>query len=150
MDVKWANAERRSKREERGSVLVEFAFVFALFVLVIFALVVFGIMLAAKNSITHAAAEGARSAVGVVDDPATPVDEREERARQKVGESLDWFGSKYQPGDTTVSVAPCGSAECITVTIKYPYESRPLIPAPPLLDMVTPKQLTSTAVVELT
>ena len=150
MDHDGAKARRRTNRGEHGSVLVEFSFVFALFVLVIFALVIFGISLAAKNSITHAAAEGARSAIGVVDDPATPADERVERARDKVGESLDWFGDKYQPADTTVSVAPCGAAECITVTIVYPYESRPLIPAPPLLDQVTPTKLTSTAVVELT
>ena len=150
MDQDGAKARSRTNRGEHGSVLVEFALVFGLFMLVIFALVVFGIMLAAKNSITHAAAEGARAAVSVVDDPLTAADEREERARQKVGESLDWFGSKYQPGDTTVAIAPCGTAECITVTIVYPYESRPLIPAPPLLDMVTPKKLTSTAVVELT
>ena len=144
-------ARSRANGAERGSVLVEFALVFGLFVLVIYALISFGMILAAKNSLTHAAAEGARAAVGVVDDPATAtIDERVERAKTKVGESLDWFGSKYQPGDTTATVGPCGGAECITVKITFPYESRPLVPPTPGLGLVLPSNLTSTAVVELT
>ena len=146
-----AEAGRSAGGDERGSVLVEFSLVFGLFVLVIYALISFGMILAAKNSLTHAAAEGARAAIGVVDDPATVgVDERVEKARTKVGEALDWFGSKYQAGDTTATVAACGSAECITVEIVYPYDSRPIVPLMPGLGVVTPSNLTSTAVVELT
>ena len=142
-------ARRCASGTERGSVLVEFAFVFGLFVLVIYALISVGMILAAKNSLTHAAAEGARAAVGVVDNPRTPEDERVLRAEAKVGESLDWFGSKYQPDDTKAKVGPCGGAECITVKITFPYESRPLVPPTPGLGLVLPSNLTSTAVVEL-
>lgn len=146
-----ADAKRRPGGDERGSVLVEFSLVFGLFVLVIYALISFGMILAAKNSLTHAAAEGARAAVGVVDDPTTTtVDERVERAKAKVGEALDWFGSKYQAGDTTATVAACGPAQCITVRIDYPYDSRPIVPPAPGLGLVTPSNLSSTAVVELT
>jgi Flp pilus assembly protein TadG len=143
-------AGRRTEREERGSVLVEFSLVFALFVLVIYALISFGVILAAKNSLTHAAAEGARAAVAVVDDPMTADDERILRAREKVDQSLDWFGSKYESGDTTAFIAPCGTAECITVKIVYPYSTRPIVPPAPGLGLVIPSNLTSTAVVELT
>lgn len=142
--------------DERGSVLIEFALVFGLFIFVLYALICFGMILAAKNSVTHAAAEGARSAVGVIDNTATPlVDERIERAEQKVAENLAWFGSKYQPGDAQASIGACGapappSAQCITVTITYPYDTRPLIPPAPGLGVVTPSKLTATAVVELT
>ena len=141
----------RRAGDERGSVLVEFSLVFALFVLVIYALITFGVILSAKNSLTHAAAEGARSAIGVVDDPATPLDERVTRATGKVGDSLSWMGSKYQPGDTSATVAGCANspAECITVTIEYPYDARPIVPPAPGLGLVTPSKLKSTAVVEL-
>jgi len=141
--------------DERGSVLVEFSFVFVLFVLVIYALVSFGLILATKNSLTHAAAEGARAAISVVDHPSTPlVDEREKRALDKIDDALDWLGSKYQPSDSSADIAACNSAtptgpQCITVKIVYPYETRPIIPPAPGLGLVTPKTLTSTAVVEL-
>ena len=146
----------RSGCDDRGSVLVEFSFVFVLFMLVIYALISFGMILAAKNSLTHAAAEGARAAVGAVDDPLTlGVDERVERAKTQVAKSLSWFGSKYQPGDTSATVGRCDPSDplnlsdCITVTITYPYESRPIVPPAPGLGLVTPNNFKSTAVVEL-
>ena len=145
-----SGAGRRTKGAERGSVLVEFSLVFALFVLVIYAVISFGVILAAKNSLTHAAAEGARAAVAVVDDPMTGEDEREERAKEKVGQALDWFGSRYEPGDTDAFIATCGTAQCITVKITYPYSTRPIVPPAPGLGLVLPSNLTSTAVVELT
>lgn len=139
-----------STRDEAGSVLVEFSLVFALFVMVIYALISFGVILAAKNSLTHAAAEGARAAVAVVDDPMTADDERVLRAREKVDQALGWFGARYETGDTSAVVAPCGTAECITVKITYPYSTRPIVPPAPGLGLVIPSNLTSTAVVELT
>lgn len=149
-----AKGAERSVHDERGSVLVEFSFVFALFVLVIYALISFGMILATKQSLTHAATEGARAAISVVDDPSTPlVDERAKRALDQVGTSLNWLGDKYQPSDATATIAPCPSAaasQCITVTITYPYDTRPIVPPAPGLGLVTPKKLTSTAVVELT
>jgi Flp pilus assembly protein TadG len=149
VDQKAANARRRPEGDQRGSVLVEFALVFVLFVLVIYAVICFGVILSAKNSITHAAAEGARAAVGAVDDPLTPEDERVARAKAKVDDSLDWFGSKYDPNDTTATIAPSGTKDCITVTITYPYGDRPIVPPPPGLGLATPSNLSSTAVVEL-
>ena len=139
-----------ARRDEAGSVLVEFSLVFALFVLVIYGLISFGVILAAKNNITHAAAEGARAAVAVVDDPMTGDDERMLRARERVGQALAAFGDRYDPADTDVSIGTCGTAECITVKITYPYSERPIVPPAPGLGLVIPSNLTSTAVVELT
>lgn len=146
--------EKRSPRNEDGSVLVEFSFVFVLFVLVIYALICFGMILATKNSLTHAAAEGARAAIAVVDDPLTTADERETKALEKVASNLSWMGSKFQPGDAAATIDPCDAAvpagpQCITVTITYPYETRPIVPPAPGLGLVIPNKLTSTAVVEL-
>lgn len=129
---------------------------FGLFVFVLYALIAFGFMLALKNSVTHAAAEGARSAIGVTDDPNTPADERVEAAKTRALESLDWLGSKIQASDIVVSpIAHCtgaGSptATCVTVKIIYPYKDRPLVPHAPGLGLVTPDTFEATAVVELT
>lgn len=136
--------------------LVEFSVVFGLFAFIVFALVTFGMMLAAKNSLTHAAAEGARSAIGVAELPAATLDaRREDEAKAAVARSLDWFGNKYQPGDTSATVARCDPAnpadltECITVTITYPYKDRPIVPPMPGVGLMTPDTFKATAVVKL-
>lgn len=136
--------------------LVEFSLVFGLFALIIYALVTFGMMLAAKNSITHAAAEGARAAIGVPDLPAATLNARRvDEAEATVADSLSWFGAKYQPSDTVATVGRCDPAnpadltECITVTITYPYEDRPLVPPAPGIGLMTPESFTSSAVVKL-
>jgi Flp pilus assembly protein TadG len=147
------------RRNEDGVVLIEFAFVFALFVFILYALIAFGMALSLKHSITHAAAEGARAAVGVADDPGTPTtDEREERAKAEVTDSLEWLGDKYDANDVTAEVAECdknaavpvpGGPECMFVEITYPYEDRPMVPQAPGLGLMTPETMSSTAVVKI-
>ena len=130
---------------------------FGLFVYVLYALIAFGFMLSLKNSVTHAAAEGARAAIGVVDNPATTlVDERVEAARSRTLASLDWLGSRIQPSDVVVSpIAHCTNSSsptalCVTVVVTYPYATRPLVPPAPGLGLVTPDNFKASAVVELT
>ena len=137
---------------EEGVVLIEFAFVFALFVFILYALIAFGTALALKQSVTHAAAEGARASVGVVDDPSTPADEREEKAKAEVEDSLDWIGDKYSASDVTADVISCPSSpssSCMQVTIAYPYKDKPIVPNAPGLGVVLPDTMTSTAVVKV-
>lgn len=148
--------QRKRLGDERGSVLVEFSLVFGLFAFIIYALVTFGMILASKNSLTHAAAEGARAAIGVPDQPAATLNARREaEAKAAVARSLDWFGAKYQPSDTTTVIAKCDPAnpvdlsECITVTITYPYSARPIVPPMPGLGLATPSTFSATAVVQL-
>jgi Flp pilus assembly protein TadG len=142
----------RAKGEE-GVALIEFSLVFALFVFILYALIAFGTALGLKQSITHAAAEGARAAVGIVDDPGTPDDERVTAATDDVRDSLDWIGSdKYSDSDVTATVDPCvstPSANCITVTIAYPYKDKPIVPSAPGLGVVLPDMMTTTAVVKV-
>jgi hypothetical protein len=142
---------RRAKSED-GAVLVEFALVFVLFIFILYALVAFGTALALKQSVTHAAAEGARAAVGVVDNPDTAEDEREVKAIDEVRDSLDWIGDKYSDDDVEARVDPCsdGSTDsCIFVTISYPYNDKPIVPAAPGLGIVLPDTMTSKAVVKI-
>lgn len=139
---------RRERRNESGAALVEFALVFGLFVFILYALIAFGMMLALKQSVTNASAEGARAAVGITDE-ATAIS----TAKTAVGNRLDWLGGKYQAGDTTATVGFCSGStgpKCITVSINYPYESRPLVPPAPGLGLLTPDSFGSTAVVQIT
>ena len=117
-------------------------------------------MLALKQSVTSAAAEGARSAVGVADDPATPsIDERLDKAKTTVTNRLSWLGSKYDPNDvevswfsgTSCSSTPpvSGDPAIICVRIEYPYDTRPLIPTAPGLGFITPSTLSSEARVQV-
>jgi uncharacterized membrane protein len=133
---------RRAEHEE-GVVLIEFAFVFALFVFILYSLIAFGTALALKQSVTHAAAEGARAAVGVVDDPATA----------QVRDSLNWIGDKYSDSDVHAVVDRCDHSasgpECMFVTIAYPYKDKPIVPSAPGLGVVMPDTMTSNAVVKI-
>jgi hypothetical protein len=145
----------RAKSED-GAVLIEFAFVFALFVFILYALVAFGAALALKQSVTHAAAEGARAAVGVVDDPGTTDDERVEKALDEVRASLDWIGpDKYSDDDVDARVDRCrpssltDTSSCMFVDITYPYKDKPVVPPSPGLGVVMPETMSSHAVVKL-
>jgi hypothetical protein len=143
----------RAKGEE-GVALIEFSLVFALFVFILYALIAFGTALALKQSVTHAATEGARAAVGVVDNPSTTEDERAEQALIEVRDSLNWIGSdKYSDDDVKAEVVQCGpespGSSCMKVTITYPYKDKPIVPSAPGLGVVMPDTMTSTAVVKV-
>ena len=155
---------QRSRRGESGAAAVEFALVVIPLVFILYGLIAFGMMLALKQSVTSAAAEGARAAVGVLDDPATPaVDERVKKAQDTVADRLKWLGSKYQAGDLSVSWYDTGTATCTAVSppaappspptlcvkITYPYEDRPLVPPAPGLGLITPETLGSEARVQV-
>ena len=131
---------RRLRRDESGAALVEFAFVFVLFVFVLYGLITFGMILAQKQSITNAASDGARAAVG----QSNPVTAAQGRVREALG-SPD---GRYM--DTYV-VAPCvgGTGNCITVEITYDYEGHPLVPEAPGLGLATPSEFGAKAVVQV-
>lgn len=142
-----AGSRRRCRRgDESGAALVEFALVIGLFAFVMYGIVWFGMMLAVKQGITNAAAEGARSAVGLTGAAATT------KAQQTVADRLSWLGSNYNAGDVTVGApAPCvgGSGTCITVKISYPWKTRPIVPPAPGLGLVSPTSFGSEATVQI-
>lgn|GEM_PF-549092 len=134
------------RRSQSGAALLEFALVVPIFVFVLYGLVAFGMMLALKQSVTNAATDGARSAIGATN----PVS----AATAAVAQRLNWLGGKYNPV-TDLSVpapVPCPNDvthQCITVSITYPYSSRPLIPPAPGLNLVTPSSFHSEATVQI-
>jgi Flp pilus assembly protein TadG len=119
--------------------LVEFAFVVGLFVFILYGLIAFGMILATKQRITNAAAEGARAAVGQTSSANAVA-----AATARVLAAGLPAGS-YTP---TYATATCGSNQCITVTITYNLAAHPVIPPAPGLGLVTPGSITSTAVVQ--
>ena len=125
---------------------MEFALVIGLFMFVLYGLVWFGMMLALKQGITNAAAEGARSAVGLTGAAA------QTKAQQTVADRLSWLGGNYQASDVTIGLpAPCvgGSGTCITVKISYPWKTRPIVPPAPGLNLVSPTSFGSEATVQI-
>ena len=133
--------------------MLELAIVAPIFFFILYALIAFGMALALKQSVTNAAAEGARATIGVVDDAATvAVDERVANARSVALGRLGWLSSSQQASLTVnPTVAPCtaGPGTCITVQVSYPYNTNPLVPPAPLIAQIQPKTVSSTATVRL-
>jgi Flp pilus assembly protein TadG len=148
--AKDASRQAQSKRlrGENGVEMLEFALVIPIFVFVLYGLIAFGLMLSAKQTITNAASEGARAAVG-----ATQGDQTAETAaaHDKVDAAMKSFSGYHvdDPGAFEADFIPCGINTCIKVTVKYDYASHPIVPPAPGLGLVTPDKLTSTAVVQV-
>lgn len=127
------------RRDESGAAAVEFALVVGLFIFILYGLIAFGMILATKQRVTNAAAEGARAAVGQTTSAGAI-----SAATARVAAAGLTAGA-YTPTYTT---AACGSNQCITVTITYNLSTNPVVPPAPGLRLVTPSTLTSTAVVQ--
>lgn len=127
------------RRNQSGAAAVEFALVVGLFIFILYGLISFGMILATKQRITNAAAEGARAAVGQTS-PANAVSAATARVLA-AGLPAGAYTPQY-------STAACGSNQCITVTITYDLAGHPVVPPAPGLGLVTPNTITSTAVVQ--
>lgn len=146
---------RRSLRSDRatpgrphgqdGAAAVEFALVSTLFLMLLFGIITFGLVFALNHTLSHAAAEGARSAL--TPSAGTTTEDAAEAAAQT---RLGWLGD----GATVqASVDPCASdpgRECVQVVTSYDYVTNPLVPPLPGLGLVMPDVMTRTAVVQIT
>lgn len=157
--------------------MVEFAFVGVLVILLLLGVVAMGLLLSFKQSITQATAEGARSVVGILDDPATEDDpltpeyENDERD-DLVLSTLDSVVSSHTDAGCETSGMDCewkihscaedtndfntlpddrpGSDECITVKVTFDNtgEHRPL-PYIPLISTMEPDTISSQSTARL-
>jgi Flp pilus assembly protein TadG len=141
---------------ESGSALVEFSLIVSLLMVFLFGIITFGALMAFKSSMTQAAEEGARAAIGV---PYTTADVSGvvTAAIGKANSSL-WNGHQCSSAGMTchATVDLCRAVNgattghyCVTVTLTYDYAKNPIVPSFPLLNNALPKQLTETAVVQL-
>jgi Flp pilus assembly protein TadG len=138
------------QNDERGAALLEFALVFGIFVFVLYGLIAFGMILSMKQTITHAATEGARAAIGVVNDPATPNDERKDAAIARVNSALSaWNTAQKAATNIDVTFPNTCPTSCIEVHVTYNYNNQPLVPPAPGLGLGTPDTLSSDAIVAL-
>jgi Flp pilus assembly protein TadG len=152
MNADVHNASRARRRAQQGSMAVEFAIVFPLFFLIFYAIVTYSIVLVAKQSLTLAAAEGARAALryqpgATTSDAALKL--RTAAACAAATPLVSWL-KITQPCATTVancSYAP--AMKCVSVALTYNYASQPVVPALPLIGLPVPSTLNASATVQL-
>lgn len=161
------NGARRTSRRTRdsGAVLVEFSLVFVLFAFICYALVAFGLAMNLKSNLTHAAAEGARSAVGAGAAECVPTDgsacetAKVAAARSRVADAVGGQSSQVRDEVAAVMTAGIGNCDdvnldaapyCIFVSIPYRYDQKPIVPSAPGLGVFLPNTLRAEAVVQLT
>ena len=135
---------RPFRRDQSGAAAVEFALVVGLFVFVLYGLISFGMILATKQRVTNAAAEGARAAVG----QTNAADAKNAAVARVLAAGLPAGSYSIGPGAGEPTVAACGSNQCITVTVTYNLAGNPVVPPAPGLGLVTPNTISSTAVVQ--
>jgi len=117
------------------------ALVLPVLIFVLYGLITFGVILAQKQQITNAAADGARAAVGQTSGLLAQA-----AAKARVEQSLGPQG-KYT---ATITTATCsgGSGQCVTVNVVYNYAAYPIVPTAPGLGLITPSTFTSKAIVQ--
>ena len=137
---------RERLQRQDGVAAVEFAVVSMVFLVILFGILTYGFIFSLDQSLNHAAEEGARAAISSTSS-ATAMTQAHAAAKQR----LNWMGSRIQDSDIVEAVAACpndATVSCITVTITYPWNTRPIIPKFPGLPV--PTQMQAVAVVQLT
>jgi Flp pilus assembly protein TadG len=112
------------------------------FVFILYALIAFGVALSTKHSITSAASEGARAAVGASDYTTA-----KSQAQSRILSALGTSNGRYTVTIPATATA-CGTHSCIEVTITWDYANHPVVPSAPGLGVFMPNTLTSKAVVQ--
>lgn len=144
------------RRSDHGAAAVEFALVLPLLVLLLFGIISYGVMLSFRQSLSQAAAEGARAAA------VTFVEgHKQAEAYASLSEALDSFGVTCATGVLKKGAATVGSCavtmpgactpaaaagvNCVKVTLVYNYRDHPIVPSFPGVGYVVPSQLTYSA-----
>ena len=144
------------RRTDDGAAAVEFALVLPLLVLLLFGIISYGVMLSFRQSLSQAAAEGARAAAVTFLE-----DDKQDEAIAAVDQALDSFGltcaapnllkDGTDVGACTVSTpgvctpAAAAGVECVTVALTFDYRDHPIVPSFPGVGYVMPEQLTYSA-----
>jgi hypothetical protein len=148
------HGRRRRRCSDDGAAAVEFALVVPLLVLILFGIISYGMMLSLRQTLSQAAAEGARAAAVTF-----VMDEKKPEAIIAVSGALESFdvsctesGNLLRDGDDVGSCAisdpgECtpeagDGIECVTVTLSYEYEENSIVPTFPGLGIVLPETLT--------
>lgn len=129
-----------------GSVTVELAIVIPVLLGVLLGALSFGMIFMVNHTLSSAASEGARAAVGT-----TTTDEAIATAAAAAQGQLSGLGQFEQHADVrTPTVGACAAPvteQCITVEVTYPWGTNAIIPN--LLEFVTPDVLSAQSTVQL-
>jgi len=142
---------------QRGAAVIEFAFVFPVFFVIFYAVITYGLIFAAQQSITLAAAEGARAALRYsATDEARGTNAT--NAAIGTGSSAYWLTPRLTVANA-LTTCPYSSAannnagvRCYRVTVTYAnYRQNPLVPLllGSLLAVAVPDKLESSAIIQL-
>jgi Flp pilus assembly protein TadG len=119
------------RRRQRGIAAIEFALVFTFGILPLLLLCLTGVMImAAKQTLSLAVAEGARAALRYQPDLAA----RQATARAVAAQRMQWllnFSGTGAEDAIDVTQGPCPSdatVTCIGVTAHYDYDAHPFLP----------------------
>ena len=142
-------------KRQRGVAAIEFAFIFPIFFLIFYAIITYGLILVAQQSITLAAAEGARAALRF----AATETVRTNNARNAAtgtGSAAAWLNGRLVFTGTLLATCPYNTPDinsrCYSVTVAYPgYRQNPLAPLllGPLMGFTVPDRLASVAIVQI-
>lgn len=141
----------------KGAAAIEFALVFPLFFVIFYAIITYGLIFVAQQSITLAAAEGARAALRSAATESARTD-NVNNAAIGVGSAAYWLSPRLTVA-RSLSTCPYSSSannntgvRCYRVTVTYAgYAQNPLVPLllGPLMSVLVPSQLESTAVIQI-
>lgn len=136
-----------TRSSEAGVATLETALTLPLLLGAIWAVISFGLVFTVDHTLSAAASDGARAAVGVSDEAAA-VAAAHAAATDRLDSALGTFAPDAVVATPTVTdcVAPAG-ARCITVTVTYPWGTAPIVPD--LFAVVTPDELLATSTVQL-
>jgi Flp pilus assembly protein TadG len=137
---------RGASTGSRGAAAVEFALVVPFLALLLFGIISYGMMLSFRQTVSQAAAEGARAAAVAPARPSTPEFGAVAKASAALASALgDGFacngGALTKEGTpvgtcTVTTPSTCSATSCAyTVTVSYDYRHHPLIPRFPLVPM---------------
>ena len=133
---------RSTRTDEGGTAALELALILPVFVFILYALIAFGVALSTKHSVTGAASEGARAAIGAPDYATAKA-----QAQSRITTVLGTANGRYTVTIPSSATA-CGTHSCIEVTVTWDYAGHPVVPSAPGLGVVMPSTLTSKAVVQ--
>lgn len=148
------------QHRQRGVVSVEFALIFPALFAIFYAIVTYGLIFAAQQALSLAAAEGGRATLryqtadlNAADPQQNALSKRMEAAKTAAKAPLSWLQQLGTPGSDPVTVTatpttPCydASVTCVKVEVSYDYQAHPIVPR---LMLPVPSKLGSSAVVQV-
>lgn len=132
---------RRSRRRDDGAAAVEFALVAPLLILLLMGIITYGYMLSFRQSVSQAAAEGARAAA-----VAPVAADREAIAKAAVASAMGVTCDSTYLACTVKFPTTC---TCVEVTVTHSYKADPTKPVFLGLGLVMPDKLTYKSVAEV-